>query len=246
MSFVSAARQVFLSHTSELARLPTRRPFIAAAKEAVSRAHDVVVEMSYFTAAEAPPAQVCREGVRAADIYVAIVGFRYGTPVRDRPELCYTELEFEEATEAGMPRLVFLLGDDAEGPRELFAELEHPQTAGRVPAPAARKRVDHGNRDQPRRTGEKLFQALSGMARPRSADMPVGRVWSVPARAAAFTGREDLLASLREALCGAGRRWCRPCTGWAGSARPLSRWSTRTATAATTTSCGGWRPRTPP
>jgi len=148
---------------------------------------------------------------------VLIAGFRYGSPVRDEPALSYTELEFHTATDAGMPRLVFLVDEDADGPARLFRDVEH---GARQEAFRARLTQEAGlvvgSVANPDRLATLLHQALTELPRATTADVPVGRVWNIPARYPDFTGRDELLGELDTALVTGGRAVVQAVTGMGG------------------------------
>jgi hypothetical protein len=186
--------RVFFSHTSELRRYPAGRSFVAAAERAVSRAGGVVADMEYFTAREEKPAGYCREQVGQASVYVGIIGFRYGSAVRDDPARSYTELEFDAAGEAELPRLVFLLDGKAVLP------LPRDQLADPVNGERQRlfrERVQDAGItvqlvDSPDRLEMLLFQALATLQVPAGGAGPgaaAGAAAGVPGRPGGAAGR---------------------------------------------------------
>lgn len=94
-------------------RWPAARSWAAAAEDAVKWLRHAPVDMQYFAADDRPPADLCVSLVTGCDLYVGIIGTRYGSPVRDDPERSYTELEFDTATALGKRRLVFLIDETA-------------------------------------------------------------------------------------------------------------------------------------
>ncbi len=118
-------QRVFLSHTSELRDHPRDRSYVQAAEAAVIRAGHAVSDMAYFAARDSEPADYCRAMVASANVYAGIVGHRYGALVRGRPDLSYTEAEFEVATELRLPRLIFLIRDDARSRPPVHQPEEH-------------------------------------------------------------------------------------------------------------------------
>lgn len=104
---------VFVSHTAEMMTFPTDRSYVRAVTDAVLRAGFHPVEMGTFPANPLPPADYCRARVLDCDVFVGVIGFRYGSLVPELQETSYIDLEFQEATRAGTPRLIFLLDDVA-------------------------------------------------------------------------------------------------------------------------------------
>ena len=181
--------------------MPVGRSFVDAAESAVIRAGDTPVDMAYFTADPQPPAQVCRAAVRSAGVFVGIVGFRYGSPVRDRPELSYTELEFAEAGEAGLPRLVFLLGEDAQGPAGLFRDVEHGARQETFRTSLPERGITVRTVTSPDGLETALYQALVQPGHGGSGGA-VGRgpVWAVPPLRGGEVARPELMEELIAAV----------------------------------------------
>ena len=108
--------------------------------------------------------------MRGCDVYVGILGTRYGSPVRDKPEVSYTELEFEAATEAGLDRLVFLLDTDADDVRIPLSMLIDREFGARQEAFRGRVR-DSGLTVQsfasPAQLGQLVERSLRDLAQAR-------------------------------------------------------------------------------
>ncbi|HEY9244622.1 MAG TPA: DUF4062 domain-containing protein, partial [Streptosporangiaceae bacterium] len=183
--------RVFVSHTSDAARWPAGRSFVQAALDAVVRAGLVPVDMRYFAAGERKPADYCRQRVRGCDVYVGVVGFRYGSTVPGTA-VSYTELEFAEAGTAGLPRLVFLLADDSQVPRDLIDADRGAVDAFRHRLRAAglivREFTSAANLEL------EVFHALTDLddsTLPAAPDTATSVRYSLPADTAVFTGREQ-------------------------------------------------------
>jgi hypothetical protein len=166
--------RVFVSHTRELRDFPRERSYVEEVEQAIAAAGHVVVDMRYFPAADQTPAELCAELVRSCEVYVGLLGTRYGSPVPDKPEMSYTELEFDTATAAGLDRLVFVLDTDAENVGIPPAQLIDRQFGDRQDA--FRDRVRNGKLTVPAfgnaaKLGQLVERSLRNLADIRSTDV---------------------------------------------------------------------------
>lgn len=118
---------VFISHTSGMRKHPPGASFVAAAEQAINRIPRAKARhMQHFPAADTTPADYSADEVSKADLFVAVIGFDYGSRVRGDTHRSYTQLEFETATRLRIPRLVFLLDPNAAGLQGLTLEGADP------------------------------------------------------------------------------------------------------------------------
>jgi hypothetical protein len=213
--------QVFISHTSDMAWFPEDRPFVQAALDAVGRAGLAPVDMRHFAARDGSPADYCQQRVRECEIYVAVIGFQYGSLVPGE-EVSYTELEFRAASVVGVPRLIFLLDDPACPPERSDADhgpvqrfRQRLRDAGLVirsftSAAGLELEVFHALSEL---AGQEPERLAPGSRRPHpgrplvsvpQVSAMVPQIWNVPNRNADFTGRGTILDRLHDELTGDG------------------------------------------
>lgn len=98
-------KRVFLSYTTEFRDFPVAgRTFVQAARDALRDYGFEWVDMDDFSPDKLPSADVCIERVRDCELWIGIIGFRYGDqPVDGRS---YVQVEYDAA--AMLDRRVFL------------------------------------------------------------------------------------------------------------------------------------------
>ena len=197
--------RVFLSHTSELREFPRGRSYVAAVERAVAACGHVVVDMADFPASDLPSARLCADRVESCDVYIGLLGTRYGSPVRDRPTVSYTELEFEAATRAGLHRLVFMLDTEAETSGIPPSGLIDLEFGARQEAFRQRVQAELGTGlfADPGTLGQLAERSLRELAaKHRESDAAFLPVRLAP-RPEFLAGRDSLLAQLDARLAGA-------------------------------------------
>ena len=175
--------------------------YVAAVEQAISAAGHVIADMAGFPAADQPAAHVCAERVRECDVYVGVLGTRYGSLVRDRHEMSYTELEFDTATQAGLDRLVFLLDTAAADvgiPPSALIDREFGTRQDAFRSRVQDSGLVTGSFASPAELGQLVERSLRDLARTRRREprAPGCQPVRLAPRPPMLAGRDELLTDL--------------------------------------------------
>jgi hypothetical protein len=90
-----------------------------AVQKALRRQSVEFIAMEDYVADDARPLNKCLHDVASCDLYIGVFAWRYGfIPPGETQSI--TELEYREAARRGIPRLIFLLAEEAPWPRPLM------------------------------------------------------------------------------------------------------------------------------
>jgi len=98
-------------------------PYRDALQSAITNCDAVAYGMERFVPAPIRPLDRCYEEIAGSQIYVLLLGHRYGEIDKESGK-SYTELEYDKAKEMGLPILAFLLDTDKVGSLEKFRESD--------------------------------------------------------------------------------------------------------------------------
>jgi Domain of unknown function (DUF4062) len=146
-----------------------------------------------YTAQPVPSRQVCLSGVDQADVYLLVLGGRYGEPVFDSG-LAPTEEEFTRARQRGIPMLVFVKqGVEVEPRQQAFIDRVEEYTGGRfragfTDAVDLQPSVARALAELAAQQAPLVFAPL-----PRAAGLSVPWVYDPAARAGGFTSHSAIL-----------------------------------------------------
>lgn len=98
-------------------------PYREALQTTITNCDSVAYGMERFVPAPIRPIERCYEEIANSQIYVLLLGHRYGEIDNDSGK-SYTELEYDKAKEMGLPILAFLLDTEKVGVLEKFRESD--------------------------------------------------------------------------------------------------------------------------
>ena len=110
--------RIFVSSTSD-----DLRDFRAAVVKQLSGPHHDIVSMDGYSADARGPVDKVLADVASADLYIGLFAYRYGW-VPPGYDQSVTEMEFREAGRRGLPRLIFVVPNDAVWPMNLLEPAE--------------------------------------------------------------------------------------------------------------------------
>lgn len=97
---------VFISSTYE-----DLIPYREEVQRVIVRLEQIVKGMEYFGSSPEKPLDRCLNQVRESKVFIGIIGMRYGS-LEESSGLSYSELEYEEAVNANIPILIYIMDEN--------------------------------------------------------------------------------------------------------------------------------------